>query len=65
MLPSLAHFFAYNIKVSLVTGKPFFCKSLKDSKTVASISGFIPFLAPEKDFLFVRHENSLVSIFHP
>jgi hypothetical protein len=64
MLPFLAHSFAFNIKVSLVTGKPFFCKSLKDSKMVASVSGFIPFLGPEKDFLFVRHENSLVFILH-
>jgi hypothetical protein len=43
---------------------PLFHKSLKYSKTEASVSGFLSFLGPEKDFLFVSYENSVVFIFH-
>jgi hypothetical protein len=46
----LANSFAIDIKASLVTGNPLFHKSLKYSKTEASISGFLPFLGPEKTF---------------
>jgi hypothetical protein len=37
----------------LVTGNPLFHQSLKYFKTEALISGFLPFLGPEKDFLSV------------
>jgi hypothetical protein len=56
----LAHSFAFDVKASLVKGNPLFHKSLKYSKTETSVSGFLPFFGPEKDFLFVRHENSFV-----
>jgi hypothetical protein len=58
----LAHSFAFDITATLLAGNPLFCRSLKTSKTEISISGFIPYLGPEKDLLFVRHKNSFVFI---
>jgi hypothetical protein len=53
-----------DIKAALVTDNTLFHKSLKYSKTEASVSVFLPFLGSEKDILpvFVRHENSFVFI---
>jgi hypothetical protein len=51
------------IKASLVTGNFWFNKSLKYSKTEASVTGFLPYCTPEKDLLLVRHENSFVLYF--
>jgi hypothetical protein len=49
------------LKASLVAGNPKFHKSLKYSETETSVSGFLPFLGPEKTFyLSDRHENSFV-----
>jgi hypothetical protein len=56
----LAHSVVFDIKASLVTGNHLFRKYLKYSKTEASISGYLPFQGTNKDFLFVRHENSFV-----
>jgi hypothetical protein len=63
-MPDIPNNSAFDIKASLVIGNPLFCKSLKYSKIEALISGFLPFLGPEKDLLLVRHENSFVFILH-
>jgi hypothetical protein len=47
----LAHYFAFDIKAFLVTSNPLFHKYFKYSKTETSISRFLPFLGPEKDYL--------------
>jgi hypothetical protein len=62
-MPDIPNNSAFDIKASLVIGNPLFYKSLKQSNTEAPIPGFLPFLGPEKDFLFVRHENSFVLYF--
>jgi hypothetical protein len=48
-----AHSFASDIKASLVTDNPLFHKYLNNSKTEASISGFLPFLGPEKKTFYL------------
>jgi hypothetical protein len=62
MLQFLEQFFAFDIKASLITGNPSFHKSLKYLKTEVISSGCLPFLDPEKEFLFATHENSFVFI---
>jgi hypothetical protein len=60
--PKLLHL-CKNIFLASSSCNPLFHKSLKYSKTEASISGFFPCLGPEKDFLFVRHENSVLFLY--
>jgi hypothetical protein len=56
----LSHSFAFDIKASLVTGSTFFFhKSSRYSETGISLR-ISSILWSEKDFLFVRHENSFV-----
>jgi hypothetical protein len=55
--------FTFGVKATLVTGNPSFRKSLKYPKTEASLSEFLPFLGPQKEFLFVRHEDSFLIYF--